>query len=112
MSYKVVISNQAKIDIAKIYSYILHELKSRINADAVLRKLYSEIDDLSFMAGSHHLYPNEPWRSEGVYYFSANNKSIFYIVEENKDKTDFDGIVTVTHVTNSNRDLDAVLRDF
>ena len=111
MSYKVVISNQAKIDIAKIYAYILNRLKSRINADAVLRKLYSEISDLSFMAGSHHLYPNEPWNSEGVYYFSANNKSIFYIVEKTKDKTGVDGIVTVTHVANSNQDLDAVLRD-
>ena len=36
MSYKVVISNQAKFDITKIYSYILNKLKSRINADAVL----------------------------------------------------------------------------
>lgn len=111
MSYKVVISNQAKSDVARIYSYILNQLKSKINAEAVLRRLYSEMDDLSFMAGSHHLYPNEPWHSEGVYYFSANNKSIFYTVEENDDKTEFDGTVTVTHVTNSNRDLDAVLRD-
>lgn len=111
MSYKVVISNQAKLDIARIYSYIFNKLKSRINADAVLRKLYSEIDDLSFMAGSHHLYPNEPWHSEKVYYFSANNKSIFYIVEEYEEKTDFDGTVTVTHVANSKQDLDAVLRD-
>ena len=111
MSYKVVISNQAKIDIKKIYFYILNNLKSRINADAILSKLYSEIDDLSFMAGSHHLYPNEPWHSECVYYFSANNKSIFYIIEENEDKADFDGIVKVTHITNSNRDLDAFLRE-
>ena len=63
------------------------------------------------MAGSHHLYPNEPWHSEGVYYFSANNKSIFYIVNEEKDKKEFEGRVIVTHVANSNQDLDTVLRN-
>lgn len=69
------------------------------------------MDDLSFIAGSHHLYPNEPWHSEGVYYFSVNNKSIFFTVEEYEDKNEFDGIVTVIHVANSNRDLDAVLKN-
>ena len=111
MSYEVVISDQAKKDITRIYSYIFNKLESRINADAVLRRLYTAINDLSFMAGSHHLYPNEPWHSEGVYYFAVNKQSIFYTVEENKDKTNYDGIATVTHVTNGNRDLDAVLRE-
>ncbi len=48
-----------------------------MNADAVLEKLYSDITDLYFMAGSHHLYPNEPWNSEGVHYFSVNNYSVY-----------------------------------
>jgi plasmid stabilization system protein ParE len=110
MKYEVVVSDQAKKDIAHTYSYILNTLQSRINADAVLRRLYSAIDELSFMAGSHHLYPNEPWHSEGVYYFSANKHAIFYILKENEDKTESDGVAIVIHVSNASRDLDAVLR--
>ena len=30
---------------------------------------------------------------------------------ENEDITNYEGIATVTHVTNENRDLDAVLRE-
>lgn len=111
MSFEVVLTVQAKKDIARTYSYILNKLESKINADAVLHRLYTAIDELSFMAGSHHLYPNEPWHSEGVYYFAVNNQSIFYTVKENEDKTNYEGIATVTHVTNGNRDLDAVLRE-
>ena len=41
MDYKVVISEQAEEDLADIYSYILNVLKSEINADSVLGRLYS-----------------------------------------------------------------------
>ena len=47
---EVVLSDQSKNDIAEIYGYILNELHSKINADAVLRRLYAAIDNLSFMA--------------------------------------------------------------
>ena len=65
---EVVLSDQAKNDIADIYAYILNKLQSKINADAVLTKLYSAMDSLSFMAESYHLYPHEPWYSIGVRY--------------------------------------------
>ena len=109
MNYEVVISNQAEEDIALIYSHILYDFKSRINAEAFLNRIYSEIRDLSFMAGSHHLYPNEPWYSEGLHYFSVNNYSIFYTVQKvENDK--IDGIASVAQVAYGKRDLDAILR--
>ena len=111
MNYEVVISKKAKSDISKIYSHILHKFKSTINANSVLNKIYSELEDLSFMAGSYHLYPNEPWHSKGMHYYSVKNYSIFYDVTENIDKTDYDGVVTVLHVIYGKRDLDAVLRN-
>jgi hypothetical protein len=40
MKYQVVISDQAKEDLSSIYSYILNNLKSKINADAVFKRLY------------------------------------------------------------------------
>ena len=94
MEFKVVVSEQAENDLANIYSYILNELKSQINADAVLGRLYTAMENLSFTAGSHHLYPNEPWHSLGIHYFSVNNYSIFYIVDSNEDNP----VATVIHV--------------
>ncbi len=101
MDYEVVVSEKAKDDLANIYSYIRDVLGSEINADAVLGRLYSAMEDLSFMADSYHLYPNEPWNSLGIRYFSVNNYSIFYVIKDSK--------ALVTHVTYGRRDLDKVL---
>ena len=103
MDYKVVISNQAEEDITEIYSYIYNELKSKINADSVLNRLYSSMNELSFMPESYHLYPNEPWYSKGVHYYSVDNYSIFYVVEGDT--------VTVIHVCYGRRDLDKFLQN-
>lgn len=101
MDYEVVISEQAEDDLANIYSAIRDVLKSEINADAVLGRLYSALEELKIMAGSHHLYPNEPWPSLGIHYFSLKNYSVFYVVK--------DSVATVIHVAYGKRDLDKVL---
>lgn len=103
MEFSVVLSDQAKEDIAGIYDYILNVLKSEINAESVLNRLYSAIDELSYMAESYHFYPNGTWYSMGVHYFSVGSYSVFYVVEKN--------IVTVIHVAYGKRDLDNVLSD-
>lgn len=105
MNFKVVLSEQAEDDLADIYSYILNILQSKKNADSVLDRLCSAMNDLTFMAESYHLYPNEPWRSLGVHYFSVNNYSIFYAI--NKDKKN--PVITVLHIVYGKRDLDKIL---
>ena len=104
MEYTVVLSDQAKEDIAYIYGYILKVLKSEINAISVFNRLYSAIGELNYMAESYHLYPKEPWYSMGVRYFSVGNYSIFYIVEKT--------IATVIHVAYGKRDLDKILSNY
>lgn len=54
MKYQVVISDQAKEDLSSIYSYILNNLKSKINADAVFKRLYEAMQDLNFMPSRYH----------------------------------------------------------
>ncbi|WP_191015050.1 type II toxin-antitoxin system RelE/ParE family toxin [Treponema zioleckii] len=100
----IVLSDQAKEDLAEIYDYILNVLKSEINAESVLNRLYSAMSKLSYMAESYHLYPNEPWNSKGVHYFSVGNYSIFYVAENN--------VATVIHVSYGRRDLDKVLANY
>ena len=107
MDFTVQITEQAEADLADIYSYIFTELKSYINADAVLGRLYTEIGNLSFMADSYHLYPKEPWYSLGVHNFSINNYSIFYIIKEVDGKLE----ARVTRITNGRRDTDRVLNE-
>ena len=104
MEYTVVLSDQAKEDVAEIFKYILNILKSEINADSVLKRLYSAMNELSYMAESYHIYPNEPWHSKGVHYFSVGNYSIFYVAKNN--------VATVIHVAYGRRDLDKVLSDY
>ena len=52
-------------------------------------------------------YPNEPWYSRGLRYFSINDYSIFYIIKDVEDRKE----ARVTHVTNGKRDLDRFLSD-
>ena len=92
MKYQVVISDQAKEDLSSIYSYILNNLKSKINADAVFKRLYEAMQDLNFMPYRYHLYPKEPWLSRGIRFFSVGNYSIFYAVDEDSLT------VTIIHV--------------
>jgi len=104
MAYTVVLTEQAKEDIADIYGYILNVLKSEINAESVLNRLYSAMNDLTYMAETYHLYPNEPWHSKGVHYFSVGNYSIFYVADNS--------VATVIHVAYGRRELDKVLSDY
>lgn len=108
MDYEVTLSKQAEEDLANIYSYILNNLRSLINADAVLERLYSAMQDLSFMAKGYHLYQNEPWYSLGVHYFSVGNYTIFYVCNDAENKA----VATVIHVAYEKRNLDNVLSDF
>lgn len=107
MDFTVQITRQAEEDLANIYSYILTELKSYINADAVLGRLYTEIKNLSFMADGYHLYPKEPWYSMGIHYFSVSHYSIFYIIKEIDGKQE----ARVTRVANGRRDMDRLLNE-
>ncbi len=107
MDFTVQITEQAEDDLADIYSYILTTLKSSINADAVLGRLYTEIKNLSFMADGYHLYPNEPWYSRGVHYFSITNYSIFYLIKEVDGKQ----TARVIRVSNGKRDTNRLLNE-
>ena len=46
MNYHVVISDQAKKDLYRIYSYIFTVLKSKVNANSILKRLYEAIEKL------------------------------------------------------------------
>lgn len=77
MHYQVLITEQAKKDLHHIYSYILNVLKSKKNADSVLERLYTGMENLNCMPHRYHRYKNEPWFSRGIRFFSVDNYSVF-----------------------------------
>jgi len=103
MNYNVVISDRAKKDLYRIYSYIFTVLKSKVNANSILKRLYEAIEKLNFMPNRYHRYQSEPWFSRGVRFFSVNNYSIFYVIDETT------ATVIIIHIIYGKRDFDKVL---
>ena len=77
-NFKVFYSKRAEADLDVIYTYIAHDCNNTKGVQKVLRNLTACIEELSFMADSYHFYPEEPYYSQGVRYFSQGKYSIFY----------------------------------
>ncbi|MBR5412885.1 MAG: type II toxin-antitoxin system RelE/ParE family toxin [Fibrobacter sp.] len=103
MEYSVFLTEQAKSDLAEIYSYISVELKSKKSAENVISSLHQAMKALSLMPSRYHQFPNEPWISEGVRYFTVRNYSIFYTIDEKNLN------VSIVHVIYGRRNLPQVL---
>ena len=79
--YEVRYSEEAKLDLADIYSYIANEFHEPKTAENLIKRLMSVVSDLSFMADSYHIYDVEPFLSQGFRYFSEGKDSIFYKIQ-------------------------------
>ena len=99
--YTVRWSDEAKLDLAEIYSYIANEYHEPKNAEKLTRRLITSVSDLSFMADSYHFYDVEPFRSKEIRYFSEGKYSIFYKIIGN---TAF-----VIRILNGTRDIPNLL---
>ena len=60
MSWNIVYSEQARLDLRRIYEYISNELR-------------------------HHLYEEEPWHSMGIRFFPVDNYLVFYLPNETEE---------------------------
>ena len=103
MEYDVFLTEQAKFDLTEIYSYISVELKSKKSAENVIECLHQAMNALSFMPGRYHQFPDEPWYSEGVRYFTIRNYSVFYTIDEKNFS------VSIVHVIYCKRNLPLIL---
>jgi len=86
MNYKVIVSEQAERDLESIYSYIYHELKSKLSAERVALRLHGAMIGLSMMPKRYRLYPIEPWLSREVRSVSVGNYVMFYLVKEDESE--------------------------
>lgn len=69
MSWNIVYSEQARLDLRRIYEYISNELCVPDTAANQARRIMQRIRSLDDMPLRHHLYEEEPWHSMGIRFF-------------------------------------------
>ena len=103
MSFRVVITRQAEIDLCGIYEYIAYELHAPQSANGQLTRLEEAIFDLDEMPRRYKSYDKEPWRSRGLRVMPVENYLVYYI-------PDYDSmLVTIIRVMYGGRDTDVQL---
>lgn len=105
MNYEVIISEQADVDLRKIYEYIAFELLSPDNAAGLLDRLERQITGLERFPERFRLYEKEPWHSRGLRVMPVDNYLVFYISDQGA------GVVTVLRVMYSGRDVAAQFKE-
>jgi toxin ParE1/3/4 len=103
MSYEVVITNQARIDICSIYEYIADVLLE----PGIAKKKYTRIEkallSLDEMPEIFKRYDKEPWKSRNLRVMPLDKYLAFYTVDNERF------VVTVMRVLYGARDIESVL---
>ena len=103
--YTVVISEKADSDIREIYEYIAYTLRSLMNAENQLGRLYKSMKGLDQMPERCPLVPDKKCRDRNIRFDTVDNYSIFYMVDKENQT------VTILHIFYSGRDIDSLLKD-
>ncbi len=106
MIHKIKITDQAEIDIRKIYEYIAYELLAPEIASGQLERIEKCIMSLDYMPERFKFYDREPWKSRGLHMVAVDNYCVFYIVD-NSDMT-----VSVMRVMYGGRDIETQLHKY
>ncbi len=105
MKYKVVITEQANVDLKEIYEYIAFNLQEPGVAINQLERIEKAILSLDENPNRFRIYDKEPWFSRGLRQLPVDNFIVFYIPETEV------GIVTVIRVMYGGRDRDEQLNN-
>ncbi len=103
MSYKVSLSTKAKNDLIRIYRYIADDLRSPINAERQLDRLYDSILSLDEMPERFRIYDIEKWRGHNLRVMPVNNYLVFYVSDPDKQS------VTVIRILYGGQDVTDLL---
>lgn len=103
MSYKVSLSTKAKNDLIGIYRYIADDLRSPINAERQLDRLYDSILSLDEMPERFRIYDIEKWRGHNLRVMPVNNYLVFYVSDPDKQS------VTVIRILYGGQDVTDLL---
>ncbi len=105
MTYHIVLTNQAKMDLRKIFRYIAFDLQSIQNATGQIDRLEKAIASLEQMPERFRVYDKPKWRERNLRIMPVNNYLVFYI-PDNNNKT-----VTILRVMYSGQDIERQLKN-
>ena len=99
MSYQVVLTRQAKTDLAEIFRYIAVELRSRQNAEGQISRLEKEILSLEEMPERYRIYDDPKWRERNLRILPVDNYVVLYIPSHEN------ATVTIMRILYGGRDI-------
>ena len=105
MKYKVLLTNEAGLDLRDIYEYIAFTLLEPGIAVRQLERIEEAIRSLDEMPYRFKEFQDEPWHSRGLRQMPVDSFIVFYI-SNCEDK-----IVTIIRVMYGGRDIDEQLRN-
>ncbi|MCD8372995.1 MAG: type II toxin-antitoxin system RelE/ParE family toxin [Clostridia bacterium] len=105
MSFKVIYTPEARIDLRNITEYISNNLSVPETARKQAGRIMSSIQGLEELPYRHSVYNDEPWKSQGMRYFPVDNYLIFYLPVEQTQS------VHVLRIMYGGRDISTQLSD-
>ncbi len=100
VTYKVVYTREAELDLISIYRYIAINLAAAETAKNQADRIINAIKGLDETPLRHKLYQHEPWHSKGLRILPVDNYLVFYMVVE-KER-----IVAIIRIMYGGRNID------
>ena len=104
--YKILISKNARRDLAGIKRYIADELKEPNISKMLLQKIFKAINSLDQFPTRNRFYDGQFWKSKGLRFFPIASYLVFYYVSEEKEN------VEISRVVYAKRDIATQLNKF
>lgn len=103
MSWNVIYTEQAELDLRNIFEYIDYVLLAPDAARNQSKRVMDAISTLDEMPFRHQRYKKEPWHSKGMRFILVDNYIIFFFILESEK------IVAVVRIMYSGRDIENLL---
>lgn len=101
-TYEVVVTPDARDDLAEIRDHIAYRLGSPSSARSTLRSIRKGLGTLTAMPGRVRTVDQEPWRSRGVRRLLVGSFYAYYRISEDEGRV---YVLNVVHARASQREL-------
>lgn len=100
MSWNVIYTEQAELDLRNIFEYIAYGLLAPDAAKNQSKRIMDAIATLDEMPFRHQRYEKEPWHSKGMRFIPVDNYLIFFFILESENT------VAVVRIMYGGRDIE------
>ncbi len=104
MTYKIIYSPESLDDLRAIYSYIAFKKLAPENAEGQVNRIRKAIRSLDLFPEGHTTVDWEPWASMGMRFLPVDNFTVYYLVDNNKER------VSIVRIFYSGRDVEQIIQ--